>query len=297
MPPDIEHSSSPGEKFSWAKCPVSAGAIWNDGFHPKLRTRKQVLRKRRIRSKFTYANVVATLALFIALGGVSYAAVKLPKNSVGEKQLKKNAVTGKKIKKSTITADKIKNGTITGADINVGSLGKVPSAAVADSAGVAGSAANQINTAKRVGPSSNNATYSTARDQATEVPLGSNGQVSVYGKCFKSGTTLYAQTYSKTTADGALVSVYSDYFYGSPYLNVATTEDNREVYFLSTGTDTSYGFRNYYGIGSIFGPDGNGMNFHVQAWVKNGNPISGDGAYGPSDTCIWMFSGSKASAN
>ncbi len=40
---------------------------------------------RRIRSKITYANVVATLALFIALGGVSYAAVKIPTNSVGEK--------------------------------------------------------------------------------------------------------------------------------------------------------------------------------------------------------------------
>ncbi|MFT4049407.1 MAG: hypothetical protein QM648_06150 [Solirubrobacterales bacterium] len=48
-------------------------------------------------SKLTYANVVATLALFIALGGVSYAAVKLPANSVGEKQLKNKAVTLKKI--------------------------------------------------------------------------------------------------------------------------------------------------------------------------------------------------------
>ena len=33
---------------------------------------------RRLHSAFTYANVVATLALFIALGGASYAAVKLP---------------------------------------------------------------------------------------------------------------------------------------------------------------------------------------------------------------------------
>jgi hypothetical protein len=40
---------------------------------------------------------MATLAVFIALGGVSYAAVKLPKNSVGSAQLKNNAVTLKKI--------------------------------------------------------------------------------------------------------------------------------------------------------------------------------------------------------
>lgn len=41
----------------------------------------------------TYANVVATLALFIALGGASYAAIALPAHSVGPVQLKANAVT------------------------------------------------------------------------------------------------------------------------------------------------------------------------------------------------------------
>lgn len=52
----------------------------------------------RLRSKVTYANVVASLALFIALGGISYAAVTIPKNSVGTKQLKDGAVTAEKIK-------------------------------------------------------------------------------------------------------------------------------------------------------------------------------------------------------
>jgi hypothetical protein len=40
----------------------------------------------------SYANVVATLALFIALGGASYAARSLPQNSVGTSQLKLGAV-------------------------------------------------------------------------------------------------------------------------------------------------------------------------------------------------------------
>lgn len=54
----------------------------------------------------SYAEVVATLALFIALGGASYAAIQVPKNSVGTKQLKKNAVTSKKVKnKSLLRAD------------------------------------------------------------------------------------------------------------------------------------------------------------------------------------------------
>jgi hypothetical protein len=44
------------------------------------------------------AMVVSLLALFVALGGTGYAALKLPANSVGAKQLKKNAVTGAKVK-------------------------------------------------------------------------------------------------------------------------------------------------------------------------------------------------------
>lgn len=55
-----------------------------------------------IRKRLTYANVVASVALFLAIGGVSYAAIKLPKNSVGTKQLKNGAVTGKKIAPATV---------------------------------------------------------------------------------------------------------------------------------------------------------------------------------------------------
>jgi hypothetical protein len=52
----------------------------------------------RLRSKLTYANVVATLALFVALaGGTAFAATQLPKNSVGSKQIKKEAVTPAKL--------------------------------------------------------------------------------------------------------------------------------------------------------------------------------------------------------
>ncbi len=82
---------------------------------------------RRIQSSLTYANVVATLALFIALGGASYAAVKLPKNSVGPDQLRKNAVTSSKVADHSLTAS----------DINLAKLGTVPVAAhalTADSA-------------------------------------------------------------------------------------------------------------------------------------------------------------------
>jgi hypothetical protein len=61
-----------------------------------------------LRSKLTYANVVATLALFIAVGGASaFAANQLAKNSVGAKQLKKNAVTAAKIRNGAIAPAKL----------------------------------------------------------------------------------------------------------------------------------------------------------------------------------------------
>ena len=56
----------------------------------------------RVRARLTYANVIATLALFLALGGSSYAALKLPSGSVGTKQLKRNAVTSPKVKPGSL---------------------------------------------------------------------------------------------------------------------------------------------------------------------------------------------------
>src|SRR5262249_20222820 len=82
-----------------------------------------------IRTRLSYANVVATLALLLALGGVSYAATKLPKNSVGTKQIKNGSVTGAKVKKQTLT----------GKNINLKKLGTVPSATSAASATTASS--------------------------------------------------------------------------------------------------------------------------------------------------------------
>lgn len=46
----------------------------------------------KIRSRLTYGNVTASIALALALGGTSYAALSLPKNSVGPSQLRKSSV-------------------------------------------------------------------------------------------------------------------------------------------------------------------------------------------------------------
>jgi hypothetical protein len=78
--------------------------------------------------------VVAMLALIIALGGTSYAAVKLPKGSVGSRELKKNAVTTASIKNSAVTGAKVKADSLTGADINEATLAPAPLAAASNHA-------------------------------------------------------------------------------------------------------------------------------------------------------------------
>jgi hypothetical protein len=79
------------------------------------------------------ALIISLISLMVALGGVAYAAVKLPKNSVGTKQVKKNAITTAKIKKDAVTGAKVKAASLTGADIDLNSLGTVPSANTATS--------------------------------------------------------------------------------------------------------------------------------------------------------------------
>lgn len=75
----------------------------------------------RIRARLNYANVVATLALFVALGsGSSYAVSK-----ISGSQIRDNSIAGKKLKRNTIGGKRIEEST----------LGTVPNARNAGSVG------------------------------------------------------------------------------------------------------------------------------------------------------------------
>lgn len=52
---------------------------------------------RRVRPHLTFANVMATIAVFAVLGGGAYAATQLPRNSVGTKQIRNGSVTKRKL--------------------------------------------------------------------------------------------------------------------------------------------------------------------------------------------------------
>ena len=61
----------------------------------------------RLRPKLSYANVIATIALFVALGGAATAATNLPRNSVGTKQIRNGAVNANKLRKNAVRPNKI----------------------------------------------------------------------------------------------------------------------------------------------------------------------------------------------
>lgn len=88
----------------------------------------------KVRQHVTYANVVSTLALVIALGmGSAYAANQLAPKSVGAKQLRPGAVTADKIRKQAVTAPKLEslavkqgkiaNGAVVAAKLAAGAVG------------------------------------------------------------------------------------------------------------------------------------------------------------------------------
>jgi len=83
-----------------------------------------------IKRHLSYANVVATLALFIALGaGTVWAA-----GGINGKSIKKNTLPGNRVKKNTLPGNRLQNGTVKGGKVDVSTLGQVPSAKVADAA-------------------------------------------------------------------------------------------------------------------------------------------------------------------
>ncbi len=87
------------------------------------------------------ALVVSFVALIVALGGTSYAAISMPNNSVGTKQLKDRAVTNAKLGPNSVGAAKIRNGSVTASKINTSGL-TVPNATNATTATTATTAAN-----------------------------------------------------------------------------------------------------------------------------------------------------------
>lgn len=136
---------------------------------------------RRFAPRPTYANVIATIALFVALGGVAVAA-GLPRNSVGPNQLKRGAVTAAKIRRQAVTSGKIKAGAVTPGKLGAnavlpGNLGNgvISSSKIAAGAVIAATIKNGVVTSNKLA----NGSVNTAKlaDSAVNGAKIANGSI------------------------------------------------------------------------------------------------------------------------
>jgi len=205
------------------------------------------------------ALVVSTIALIVALGGTSYAAFSLPKNSVGTKQLKNGAVTKAKLNVRGVT---------------------VPTALRAGSASTAANATNAINAVNATNATdatnATNATHASNSDLLAGSPpsaffpaskvqtfnvklafgqtqmLFNAGTLTFSAKCVKNGTDPgggtgrdFSELLVATSQNGGiLTNGAGGGLHGTgptDFLNINTTEANRAVAYVSASTGTSYG--------------------------------------------------------
>src|SRR4051812_15136186 len=92
-----------------------------------------------VRERLGYANVVATIALFVALGGGAYA-VGIGKNSVKSKHIKDGEVRSSDVQDGGIAAADVAADAFGAGQVDEAALGQVPSARAAESAGRAATA-------------------------------------------------------------------------------------------------------------------------------------------------------------
>jgi hypothetical protein len=161
------------------------------------------------------ALVIACVALFVSLGGVSYGLAtgsvdsrEIKNNSVRSVDVRNNNLRSKDVRNNTLRTFDIRNNevrgfdirnstiqgrdvafdTLTGTDISEASLAKVPSAAAADTA----TTANSVATLRIVAPTS-------VAEGAAAVTLATHGPLTLTGGCDAAGATTDAVVRVQTT--------------------------------------------------------------------------------------------------
>ncbi|HEV7482143.1 MAG TPA: hypothetical protein VGO13_03495 [Solirubrobacterales bacterium] len=145
---------------------------------------------RRLRRHLSYANVMATIAVFVALGGVSYAAATISGN-----KLIKGTVGAGKLKNGTLTSTQVKANSLTGGVIDESTLTIVPSAQTANSATTA-TTAGSADTAK-------SATTAQSADTADTAKTAASAEHALSADTATSATTA-------TSADSATTAANAD---------------------------------------------------------------------------------------
>jgi hypothetical protein len=245
------------------------------------------------------ATVIALAALFLAAGGVSYAAA---------------TINGTALKNRSVSASKLMRHTLTGNEINLSKLGKVPSARIADTATNAAHATGADNAthaaaadAATHAAAADNAAHAKTADSATStsvvsihatktvdaapdfasaerVPLGSKGPFSFYGKCYATGNGhVEATTYIASSSSTGMFDTESA---GSGYVTPSTAEVKRT---LQDVTAVANSFDAGAGDKDFMATDGTTTTYGIVglAAAKSGSPSEGDGPFGAGNRCMF----------
>lgn len=222
------------------------------------------------RPRLNYANVIATIALFVALGGAAVAA-GLPKNSVGPNQLKRGAVSTPKLKRAAVKAGKIAPKAVVAGKLGAnavlpGNLGNgiITTAKLSDGAVIASKIKNGAVTTNKL----NNGAVTTAKLGDGSVTLGKLADnVAPLIGTLKSGQTLRGVFSVGDTAGATAETVRSSVSFQFPLTNTPT------VSVLKKGETNG----NCSGLGSGQTPAATGGNLCVYITESKGldatNPL------------------------
>jgi hypothetical protein len=155
---------------------------------------------RALSRRLTYANVVASLALFAALGGSAYAANKINGNSI-----QKESIGAGKLKNGTITSKQVKPGSLNSSVIDLSTLTTVPSATTATSAQTATNATTAALATR--------ATSAETADRATSAQVAESAKTAQTADSATTAQTAQTATSatSATTATSATSATEADH--------------------------------------------------------------------------------------
>ena len=230
-----------------------------------------------IRSRLTYANVMATIAVFIALGG-SALAVSIGKDDVDSREIAKEAVRSSELKNDGIKGKDIRTDAITGENVLESTLGPIPRAADADTL-------DGRNSSSFLGVNGKAADADTLDGQDSSAFLGVNGKAADSNPLDGQDSSAFLGSTAKAADAQLLDGVESDDFVrvsglvngstGSPLSTGITSVRNaagdytvtiNDGTFPNSGTSCSL-------LRPVVSPVGN--EFHVAVWNEAGCSIGG----------------------
>ena len=178
-----------------------------------------------LRRRPSPAMIIALIALFVSLSGVSYGvatgfidsreiknneirSLDIRNNQVRSIDLRNNEVRGRDIRNSTVQSRDIALNAVTGDDVKEDTLQKVPSALLADSATTATSA-NSVSTLKII-------PVTTVAENAEPVVLASHGPLTLSGQCANGPV---ARLLVSTTENDSAATGTSTQFHPGPFFS------------------------------------------------------------------------------